>query len=334
MHHRQVKILATGQYLPRKLVTSASLDDKLNKAKGWVQHKSGIQQRHFVERETATDMAVYATQQAIHHAQLTLADIDCIVSANGTTVQAIPCSAALLKHQLQLHDSPIPAFDINSTCLSFITAIDVLSYLLAAQRYRTILVVSSDVASVGLNWHDLESSIILGDGAAAAIITSTPIDEDSQIIASHMETYSQGAHFCEIKAGGSQYHPTHYPDNVIPEKDYLFQMRGKALYKLVTTHLPNFIENLLEKAHISLEDIDLVIPHQASQLALRYLTETIKVPPEKVMNIYADHGNQIAASIPTTLHEAIVQQKIQRGDIVMLLGTAAGVSIGGIILTY
>jgi len=334
MTARSIKLLATGKYLPKQIITSTFLDEKLNKPTGWVERKSGVKQRHFANGETAAQMAAKAATQAIANADLNLENIECLVSAGGTMEQAIPYTGALIKEQLGLADNPLPAFDINTTCLSFITALDTLSYLVDAQRYRTVLIVSSDIASVGLNWHDPESCTLFGDGAAAAVIAPTPLGESSKILTARLETYSQGAHLCEIRAGGSHYHPITYPNQMIPAPDYLFDMKGKALYKLVAAVMPGFMERLLSEAKLSLADITLIIPHQASQLAMHHLQHFFKLPAHQLMDIYAYHGNQIAASIPTALHEAITQKRIQRGDIIMLIGTSAGVSVGGLILEY
>ena len=149
-------------------------------------------------------------QKAVEDAKLTWDDIDCIICGSGTIQQAIPSTASLIQEQLGLQHSGIPCFDINSTCLSFITALDTISYAIECGRYKNVVIISSEISSVGLNWGQNESSILFGDGAAAVVITKG--DHSSSIIASHMETYSSGAHLSEIRGGGTMIHPREYSE--------------------------------------------------------------------------------------------------------------------------
>lgn len=329
---RALKILATEKYIPSQKVTSAELDQKFGKPLGWVEKKSGLKQRYFCLDKTSSEMAALVAKKAVEKAGLKLQDIDCIVSACAIMEQAIPYTAALIQKQLELETSGISTLDINTTCLSFVTALDTISYLVAAKRYQKVLLISSEIASAGLNWDDLESCTIFGDGAAAAVLVPCPDSETSKILAGKIETYSKGSPFCEIRAGGTRYTPKSHPDTI--HSDHLFRMDGKAIYKLAADFMPRFMERLLAEAHLTLADIDFVVPHQASKLAIHHMRQKLNIPKEKLMDVYAEYGNQVAASIPIALHDAITQQKIRRGDRVMLLGTSAGISIGGLIFEY
>ncbi|MFC7687339.1 beta-ketoacyl-ACP synthase III [Ureibacillus sp. GCM10028918] len=328
---RNVKILGTGKYLPNKKVFSHELDELLGVKQGWVEQKSGVAMRSFIEDETASQMAAYAATEAINASGIHKEEIDCIVSVSGTMEQPIPCNAALVQQQLSLSESKIPCFDINSTCLSFVTGFDTISYLVNSGRYKNILLVSSEIASVGLNWKTKENAILFGDGAAAAILTKTPENEPSKILAGHMETISEGAHYTEIRGGGTKVHPN---NSNADETDFLFDMHGKSIFKLSSRNIGAFMENLLAASNCTMEEIDLVVPHQASGMAMRILRKKLGIEEAKFMNIIHNHGNTIASSIPMALHEAIVQHKIQRGNKIMLLGTSAGLSIGGIVFEY
>lgn len=327
---RRVKILSTGKYLPKKQVTAQELGLRLGLPKGWVEKKSGVLVRHFVDGETASLMGAFAAKDALEAAGLSFGDIDCLISTSGIPEQAIPCTASLIQKQLGAEDCGIPAFDINSTCLSFITGLDTVSYMIEAGRYNRVLLVASEV-STGLNWKDKESCTLFGDGAAAAIIAKSDNKESSRILCSRMETYSKGAHLTECRGGGNKYHPREYADN--PES-FLFKMDGSAVYRLVSDILPGFIERLLQPSGLSLADMQMVIPHQASLMAMRLMRRKLGIPEKKWMVIAHNHGNTVAASVPMALHEAIGQRKIKRGDRVMLLGTSAGFSVGGIVLEY
>ncbi|GAV10757.1 beta-ketoacyl-ACP synthase III [Paenibacillus sp. NAIST15-1] len=329
---RKVKIIGTGVYLPKQRVTSDEMDRKLGVPAGWSLKKSEVRVRYFVENETAAEMGAFAAQAALQDAGLTFADIDCIVCASGTMQQPIPCTAALIQQAMGKGNSGVPSFDINSTCLSFLAALDVMSYLIAAGRYQRILIVSTEVASVGLNWEHKESAVLFGDGAAAVIVGQATAYEQSRIAASLIETYSTGASYSEIRGGGTGLHAKYYDDARM--SDYMFHMDGQPIYKMASKLLPDFLERLLGSGNTTMSQFPLIIPHQGSAMAMRLISRKLGIAPEQLMNITSDHGNTIAASIPMGLHEAIHQGRVQRGDRILLLGTSAGLSLGGLVLEY
>lgn len=325
-----VKIAGLGHYLPQNIVLSTDLDRKLNLAPGSVQKKSGIVSRHFAElHETTTYMGAQAALQAIEHAEISLTDIDVIISACGVGEQAIPCTAALIQRHLGLENSGILCFDINSTCLSFLTALDTVAYLIEAGRFKRALLVSSDIPSLGLNWQDLETCTIFGDGAAACVLEKST--GSNRIIASHMETHSVGSDYCRIEAGGTRMSQM---KSINKKADDLFYMEGKKVFKLASNMLIQSNELLLARTGLTIPDIDWVIPHQASLLAMHHLRKRFKIPVEKLATIYETHGNQMAASLPTALSRYVHANKIKRGQLLYLIGTGAGISSAGLIMEY
>jgi 3-oxoacyl-[acyl-carrier-protein] synthase-3 len=324
-----VKIVGLAQYLPKNKVYSADLDTKLGLSVGSVQQKSGLISRYFASKEETTSyMAAQAALKAIKNANLSLQDIDLIISACGAAEQPLPCTAVLVQKQLGLEQSGIACFDINSTCLSFITALDTVSYLIAANRYKRALIVSSDIPSLGLNWQDMETCTIFGDGAAACVVEAS--GDSSRIIASHMSTYSIGAEYCQVEAGGTKVPPAQPFDHHLG----LFHMDGKKVFKLASQLVTTTQEQLFAKAQITMDDIDWVIPHQASLLAMHHIKKRLAIPDEKFVDIYSTHGNQMAASIPSALAHHTKAGKIQRGQLLYLIGTGAGISAAGMILEY
>lgn len=327
---RNVRILGTGKYLPARAVTARELDKRLGKPDGWVERKSGVGVRYVVEHETASYMGARAATDALHAAGVAKEDIDCIVCASAVAEQPIPATAVLVQRQLGLEHSGIPSFDINATCLGFLTAFDTLSYLIDAGRYRRVLLVASEVASAGLNWRQHESCILFGDGAAAVVLGAG--DGRSRVIASRMETYSAGAAYSEIRGGGTAYPPERYNERTRAE--YLFDMDGKKIFRLASQMLPAFMERLFAAAGCRISDFRKVIPHQGSAMAMRLLQGKLGITDGQMMNIIANHGNTISASIPMGLHEGIRSGDIRRGDRVALLGIAAGMSLGGMVIDY
>lgn len=331
MQQRAVKILSTGKYLPKRQITAQELANAIGVSSHWIEKKSGVMVRHFVEDETASQMGAYAAKAALTAANLSPDDIDCIVCANTVAEQGIPCTAVLIQQHLGIADSGIPAFDMNATCLSFVVALDTLSYLLDCGRYSRVLIVSSEIATIALDWADHESCTLFGDGAVAVIVEKSPPTETAAILASRLETYSEGIALSQCLGGGNKHHPREYAAH--PDR-FLFQMDGRGVYRMAAKILPAFLQRLFAPAGLSMAEMQVVIPHQASLMAMRLIQKQLEIPDDALMVIAHNHGNTMAASIPMALHEAIQQGKLKRGDRALLLGTAAGLSVGGIVLRY
>lgn len=330
MINKKIKIVSMGRFLPERKVCNGELETRLGLKKGWINKRNGVRERYHVTNETASFMGAKAAMIALKRANLTLNNVGLIICASGTQQQAVPCTAALIQKELGAEAFGIPCFDINATCLSFVTALDTIAPLVAGKQYSTALIISSDVPSVGLDADDPITSTLFGDGAAAAVITASPENSSSRILASIMETHSLGTHYCEMRVGSNK-HPLKEDTK---RSDYLFQMDGKKLFKLSAQKIDPLFHQLLDHAQLTLEDISLIIPHQASRTALDLIRKRLKISPEKMVDILSDYGNTVAASIPMALSAAIEQNRVKRGDKVMLFGTSAGVSIGGLIIEY
>ena len=326
---RALRILGTAAVLPDEALASTALDARLGLPAGTVEARTGVRVRH-VEHGSAAALGARAARKALAAAGLDLDDVDLVLGASGTPDQPLPCNAALLHEELA-PARPVPAWDVNASCLSFLVALDLAATLVDAGRHERILIVSSDLASVGLDWSDLGASGIFGDGAAAVVVGPAGAT-GSAVIAADLVTYSEGAHTCEIPGGGSR----HAPDRVTGDyADWArFRMDGGAVFRLAVRHLPPFVDRLLEAAGTTLDDLPVVVPHQASHHALSWLRQRLGLAEGRLVDIYADHGNQVAASLPSALHAAIESGRLRRGDHALLLGTGAGLSIGGIVLCY
>lgn len=337
---RKIQLKGTGCYLPQRVVPSVELDERFGRPAGTYEGASGVKSRRYAGAEESSPvMGARAAMAALETARLKAGDIDLILGACGTPHQAIPCTAALIQREMGLENSGIPCFDVNSTCLSFLSAFHLATRLLQAGEYRNILVVSSEVASVGLNHSHLEAAALFGDGAAAAVIGVLPDDATSEpvteLLAYHMETYSSGADICEILGGGSGLHPSKEDWRLRPNDErFLFNMNGPRIFKMASKVLSPFMRRLEEKSGAPLKHAALLIPHQASDSALEIVRRKLGVPPERFMKIIEHHGNMIAASLPLGLHYAIRDGRLKRGDTVYLLGTSAGFSIAGLVLRY
>lgn len=326
-----IRIMGTGVYLPPKVLQSEEIDSRLGKPRGSIERDFGIRERHVVAAETVVEMAAAAARDALHSAYLAPTDIDCIIAASSVPHQAIPTTAVLVQRSLGLHSQFTPAFDINATCLSFLVALDSAAALVAAGRYKNVLIVSAEVPSRAISWDEPEAAAIFGDGAAAVIVSGTTFD-GAMVLASRLETYSTGADFCELRAGGSGIDPRQ--DMAEYLKNIYFRMNGPLAYRLAARHMPAFLERLMADGDTQFNDIDMIVPHQASAKALEHIRRRLLVDPSRVVDLFSSHGNQVAASLPTALHAGITRGQIRRGDLILLVGTAAGISLGGTLLRY
>jgi 3-oxoacyl-[acyl-carrier-protein] synthase III len=317
--------------LPEEAVPSTDLDRRLGLAAGTVEKKTGVRVRYFETRRSAAALGAEAASRALADAGLSFSDIDCLVAASATPDQAMPSNAALIHRELGSGGPAIPAFDIAASCLGFLVALDTVACLIESGRYRRILIVASDIASCGLDWSKLEASGIFGDGAAAAVIGPAEAS-GSALLASAFATYSEGVHLCEIPGGGSRHHPSRTTEPLLPLSR--FRMDGKAVFRLAAEHMPGFLADLLAASGVGLDEISVVVPHQASKHALQYLRRLLGVERERIIDLFAGQANQVAASLPSALDAAIRGGRLRRGETALLIGSGAGLCLGGVVLRY
>jgi 3-oxoacyl-[acyl-carrier-protein] synthase-3 len=321
---RPLKILGSGQAVPETCLTSETLDARHGLKPGWLYRRSGVATRYVCGPENQVDLAVAAASQAINEADVTPDEIGLIVFAAAVAYQSIPATAPLIQARLGIKDGTCMAFDVNSTCLSFLTALDVASRMAGGKK---ALVVASEVASRGLPWEeDPATAALFGDGAAAVVISGE--DAAAGVLASRMETYPSAYEACQLAAGGTRF--DYHADRSNFDRNSRFRMDGEALFKLTIRHFEPFLDRLLKDAGWKHDEVELVVPHQASPGALAHLAKRCGFASDIVVNIVRDYGNQIAASLPTALHFA--RQRRPEGAKTLMLGTSAGVSLGGMAL--
>ena len=272
--------------------------------------------------ETLLMLAVRSARKALERAAMDISDMDCIVCAMATPLQAIPCNAALVHEQLA-KGLDIPAMDINTTCTSFISAWDVMSCLIEMERYKNVLIISGDTASAALNPRQKESYELFSDGASACVLTRAGEQESSEILYSCQKTWSEGAHDTEIRGGGGMMPAFSMNDE--NREDFYFDMKGKRILKLSAQNLPGFVEQCLKEAGVKRESIDLVVPHQASR-ALDVIMPRLGFRKGTYIDRVSQYGNMISASVPYALCEAVEEGRVGKGDLVLLIGTAAGLT--------
>jgi len=316
-----IKITGHGHYIPPIIETAKDISQKINKTEDWVISKTGVNNRRISDIDV-DQMGALAAQDALKDSSTP----DLIINASGVPKQTIPDTSVFIQKQLGL--SGVPSFSVHSTCLSFLTAFHTASSLIVSKQYKKILIVSSDRGSIGRNFNEPESAALLGDAAAAVVLEA---DQKSKILSYQMETWSEGATFTQVKGGGTYRHPDN-PKTI--DKDHYFTMSGPQVYKMARKKVYFMIQKILKENNLTTKDIDFVIPHQASNTAIQAYSKFGGFPENKVMNIISEYGNCVSASIPLALSLAIQEKKINRGDLVMMIGTGAGLSVASSLIKF
>lgn len=324
-----IVLAGIGSYLPPTVLTAAAFDAMVGKPRGWSERISGVRTRHVVKDETVIDMAAAAARQAIAEAEISPRHLDCIIATGALAHQPIPTSAVLIQRALGLQTSGIPAFDVNATCLGFVAGLDLAGALIAGGRYRTVLVTAADMPSRGTRCDDPEVKALFGDGAAAVVVRRST-NPGQGVLAIRMETYGEGAGACTLRAGGTALSP--HSDLAAFLDASWFEMDGPLADRVSARHMSGFFARLLEAAGVTLDDINLVVPHQASAHALHLMRRKLHVPEEKLVDLLAERGNQVSASIPSMLDHAIATGRAKSGDMILLIGVAAGITLGGAVI--
>lgn len=267
------------------------------------------------------DMLVGACERALAHAGVPADEVDLVLGASAAGVQPIPCTAALVLERLTL-DGHAAAFDVNSTCTSFITALDVASRYLDSGDHDTILVFAGDVGTRFLDPDQKESFELFSD-AGVALVLRRSSSTDRGVIASAQQTWPAYAHDTEIRGGLSRSPAQAYADS--DPADYLFDMDGRRALLGMMRVLPDFFARFHARSGVRHEEVSLWIPHQASA-ALGPMLDRLGIPADRRIDEVAAFGNMVSASVPFMLARALDQGRVTRGDTVVLCGTAAGLT--------
>lgn len=318
----RVQITGTGLYAPPLVETAEGLSPRVGKPTEWILERTRVARRHISEGESMADMGAKAARRALGEG----GPPDLLINASLTPMQLVPDSSIFMLEALGLEG--IPSFSVHATCLSFLVALRNAAALVATGSARRVLVVSAEQSSASRNLGEPESGVLLGDGAGAAVVEATPEGETSEWLSFAMTTWPSGKDLATIPGCGTRRHPNH-PDTIA--EDHLFHMDGPSIYKAALRRAAVLHHRVLEEAGLRPEEIDWVVPHQASGKAVDALTR-FGYPKEKIVDIVEEYGNCVAASIPMTL--ATVAPRLRRGDRVLMLGTGAGLSVAGAVLRW
>lgn len=328
----RVRIAGLGRYLPQRRVTSAEIEQRVGLPAGWALHNSGVAFRHWAEpdSERASWMGAQAARMACERAGIEPDSIDLIVNASGSAERAIPDGGPLLQRELGLGRSGIPALSVHATCLSFVAALELVAERLHHGRIERALIVSSEIASVGLDFDNPEVCTLFGDGAAAAVLERAPPGSPSRIHRIAWRTMGEGVDITTLRGGGS-WRPPLGPSTT--PADALFSMQGQAALRSGIRLVPHVMRRLGLDDPAARAALRWVAAHQASRAALEVI-EQIGFEHARLVRTLEHTGNCIAASIPLVLEQGVREGGIRRGEVGVLLGTGAGLSGVGLTMTY
>ncbi len=319
----RVKVASTGFYAPPRVETAAELAPRIGRSEEWIVTSTGVQERRISE-EPVEVMGAHAARAALGSGR----PPDLIINASTSARQLIPDTSVFIQDQLGFEG--IPSYSVHATCLSFLVGLHNAAALVAAGAYHRVLVVSAEAGSVARNLAEPESAALLGDGAAAAVLEPTPEGEASEILDFLMTTWPKGASLTELRGAGQRCHPN---DARTRPEDNLFRMDGPSVYKMARRRVVGLVQALLSRNGLRPDEVDWVVPPQASGPALE-LVPRLGFRAERVVNIIRHYGNCVAASVPMALAHAAAAGHLQRGNRVLLLGSGAGLSVAGALLRW
>lgn len=313
-------IMATGSYLPERIMTNAELESMVDTSDEWIQTRTGIKKRHIAaEDETTGDMAEQAARQAIAAADIDVNSIDLIILATSTPDLIYPSTACLLQNRLGIHNGSA-AFDIQAVCSGFVYALSIADKYIKSGTAKHALIIGADTNSKILDWTDRSTCVVFGDGAGAVILQA---NDEPGIYSTHLHADGAYADLLQVPAGVSN-----------RKGEPFIKMRGNEVFKIAVKTLGDIVKETLDANGITKNDIDWLVPHQANIRIIAATAKKLDLSMDKVILTVAEHGNTSAGSIPLALDTAVRAGDIKRGQTLLLEAFGGGFTWGSALLKY
>lgn len=325
-------IAGLGHYLPENIVTNDQLATLMDTSDEWITKRTGIRERRWVVGDVgATDLAVHAAQQALAEAGLQASDLDMIIFATLSPDINFPGSSCLL--QARLGVPGIATLDIRNQCTGFVYGLSIADQFIRTGAMNTVLVVGAEVHSSGLDisTRGRDVAVLFGDGAGAAVLRAT--DGPQRIVDSALHADGTDYDILMLEAPASRLNPR-LTAEMMDQGRHFPQMVGQAVFKHAVKRLPEVIDEVLGRNGLTIGDVALMVPHQANLRINEMVARQIGIDPTRVFNNIQRYGNTTAASIPIALHEAVLDGRVQRGDIVLLAAFGAGLTWGANLIRW
>lgn len=321
-------IIGMGHAYPEGILTNADLEKMVETNDEWIISRTGIKQRHkAAENEYTSQFGVKAALQALERAGIEPTDIEIIICATTTPDQIMPSTGALI--QAQIGATNAGAMDVFAACSGFLYGITMVESMIRTGQIRYALVVGAEVLTKYVDYTDRGTCVIFGDGAGAAILG--PVAVGKGILATKIRSDGRYEDQLYSPGGGTKLGTTH---ETINNGDHYFKMKGNELFKVAVRSMADISAEMLKKAGYTVDDVDIVIPHQANQRITDAVASRLGVPEEKVYSNIAEHGNTSSASIPIAMDECIQSGRIKEGSLVLLTAFGGGVTWGGTVIRF
>lgn len=330
-------IRSTGRYIPPRLVTNEDISQWMDTSHEWIVQRTGIEQRYWIPEEGnmgASDMALKASEIALERAGWKATDLDLIIFATLSPDIFFPGSGCLLQDKLGLETTP--ALDIRQQCTGFIYGLTTADAYIKAGLANRVLVVGSEVHSSGIDisTRGRDVAVLFGDGAGVACVEGVETDQNIGILSCGLHAQGKLAGSLMLEAPASRY-TERITHQMLDEGRHYPYMDGKAIFKQAVKRLPEVSQEVLEKAGLTMGDIDLIIPHQANLRINEFFQKSMKLPEEKFFNNIQRYGNTTAASIPIAMDEAIELGKLDpTKDTVLFIAVGAGLTWAGLVYRF
>jgi 3-oxoacyl-[acyl-carrier-protein] synthase-3 len=325
----RAKISALGTYVPPRVLTNADLEKMVETSDEWILQRTGIRERHIVDKGVATsDLGAAAAKRALAALRMDPSEIEAIVVGTVTPDMLFPSTACLIQHKLGAKGAW--GFDLSAACSAFVYALQTGSQFIATGAHKKVLVVGSDVMSSIIDYTDRATCILFGDGAGAVVLEPATSDSEGIIDFIH-EVDGSGGCSLYMPGGGSLNPSTH---ETVDQKMHFVHQDGQAVFKYAVRKMAELCEKLLERNGFKGKDIDVFVPHQANLRIINATGERLGLRPDATIINIDRYGNTTAATIPLAMQTAIDQGKLNKGSLVLLASVGAGFTSGATLLRW
>ena len=325
----RAKISALGTYVPPRLLTNQDLEKMVETTDQWIRERTGISQRHIVEKGVATsDLGAEAARRALAERGLLPSDLECIVLGTVTPDMLFPSTACLVQHKLGAKG--VWGIDVSAACSAFVYALQVGAQFINTGVHKKVLVIGADVMSSIIDYTDRATCVLFGDGAGAVLLE--PAAEDGLGIMDFLHEVD-GSGGCSLyMPGGGSLNPSSH--ETVDKRMHFVHQDGQAVFKFAVRKMADICERLLSRNGVTGKDIVAFIPHQANLRIINATAERLKLRRESVIINIDRFGNTTAATIPLAMQTAREEGKLHKGDLVLLASVGAGFTVGATLLRW